>query len=195
MTPNRRMHKSLALLLAGAASLGVGLGAATLASAATETTTTDTVVVVPSNTDSMLPTIDNADLPPLGATGTPPAEGDRPDPASLPNGPGETVLTGDEAAKVTAAAEAAEPGATIIRVETDTSGHTYEAHVQLADGTYKTLYFDASFNADGSEDGFGPGPGGPGHHGHHGQPPADGQTPTDGQMPADGQAPVDTASA
>ena len=35
------------------------------------------------------------------------------------NGKTETVLTGDDAAKVTAAAQAAVPGATVDRVETD----------------------------------------------------------------------------
>ena len=101
------------------------------------------------------------------------------DPASLPNGPGETVLTGTEAEQVTAAALAAEPGATIIRVETDSSGHTYEAHVVTADGTQKTLYFNASFEADGSDEGFGPAP-----QGDHGAPPAG----------APGDAPAATAT-
>ena len=115
----------------------------------------------------------------------PPVDADRPDPASLPNGPGETVLTGDELAKVTAAAQAAQPDATIIRIETDTEGHAYEAHVQLADGSYMTLYFDESFAADGTIDGFGTMPPG-GHHGPHGQPPADGQVPDDGTGTTDG---------
>lgn len=147
MTPTKhqRIRRGFVWLAAGAATLGIGVGAAGLASAASntgDTSTTSTVVAAA------------------------PA-----DPASLPNGPGETVLTGDTLAKVTAAAEAAEPDATIIRAETDSSGHAYEVHVQLADGSYETLYFDESFVADGSDTGFGPGgPGGPA--GHHGQPPA-----------------------
>ena len=81
---------------------------------------------------------------------------------------------------MTAAAEAAEPGATVIRVETDSSGHAYEAHVKLADGTFKTLYFTDTYAADGSETGFGQPPAGQdGQHGPkgpHGQPPV---APTD----------------
>src|SRR5262245_1270852 len=42
----------------------------------------------------------------------------------------ETLLTGDTASKVTAAALAKVPGATIVRVETDADGHAkYEAHL------------------------------------------------------------------
>ena len=63
--------------------------------------------------------------------------------------------------------------------------HAYEAHVQLADGSYMTLYFDESFAADGTDVGFGP-MHGDGHHGPHGQPPADGQAPGDGTGTTDG---------
>lgn len=162
MTPNRNsFRRGLVWAAAGAATLGIGLGAAGLASAAS-TTTDSTTTVVASDSST-------ADTP------TPPADRPQIDPASLPNGPGETVLTGDEAAKVTAAAEAAQPGATVIRVETDSSGHAYEAHVQLADGTYMTLYFDESFAADGSEEGFGPAP--QGAMGDHQGPPPAGQAP------------------
>ncbi|MEI7546491.1 MAG: hypothetical protein WCK21_00320 [Actinomycetota bacterium] len=111
---------------------------------------------------------DSGTVTPDAGTGTPPAG--HADPASLPNGPGETVLTGDALAKVTAAAVAAEPGSTVIRAETGSSGHAYEAHVKLADGTVITLYFNASFAADGSDTGFGPGAPG-GQDGHHGRPP------------------------
>ena len=80
-------------------------------------------------------------------------------------GAGETALTGDEATKVTEAAKAAAPGATVDRVETDSSGHAYEAHVTLADGTHKILFFNDAFEADGEEI---PPMGG---HGPHGQAP------------------------
>jgi hypothetical protein len=90
----------------------------------------------------------------------------------MTNGPGETVLTGTEADKVTAAALAEIPDGTIIRVETDSSGEgVYEAHVKKADGTTTTLLFDAGFNLTSTVDGFGGG--GPGHGG---QPPT-GQAP------------------
>ena len=162
-----RRHRGLIRLSAGLAALGAGVGAASIVSAASDSG---------SGSDSSGDTTISVDAPTADQqTGqTPPDNsGTRPDPASLPNGPGETVLTGTEAAKVTAAAEAAEPGSTVIRVETDSSGHAYEAHVQLADGTVKTLYFDESFAEDGSEDGFGPAPA-------NGQAPADAPTTTNG---------------
>jgi hypothetical protein len=77
----------------------------------------------------------------------------------------ETPLTGDALAKVTAVAEDAVPGATIVRVETDADGHAeYEAHVSEPDGSLATVYVDESFQLVGVETG-GPGggrPGGPG---------------------------------
>jgi len=86
-------------------------------------------------------------------------------PATMTHGPGETLLTGDAAAKVTAAAKKEVPGATVIRVETDSDGAAYEAHMQKADGTFVTVKFDKSFNVTGTEAGFGgPGPGGAPSH-------------------------------
>jgi uncharacterized membrane protein YkoI len=66
----------------------------------------------------------------------------------------ETLLTGDTADKVTAAAKAAVPGATIQRVENDAEGATYEAHVQKADGSLVTVKLDASFKVTSVEDGM-----------------------------------------
>lgn len=94
----------------------------------------------------------------------------RQDPATMDHGPDETLLTGDTADKVTAAAKKAIPDGTIIRVETDSDGSPYEAHVRKADGTEVTLKFDSSFSVTATEDGFGRGPGG-GHHGPRGQAP------------------------
>jgi hypothetical protein len=177
----KRIQRGLIWLTAGAATFGVGLGAAGLASAANDTgsTTTTPVATAPAAVNP--------------GVATPPADAPQIDPASLPNGPGETVLTGDTLAKVTAAAEAAQPDATIIRAETDNNGHAYEVHMQLADGSYTTLYFDESFVADGSDTGFGAGPGGPGHHGQHGPQGQQGQPPAGipGQAPT---APAGTAT-
>ena len=59
----------------------------------------------------------------------------------------ETLLTGDVAAKVEAAAKAKVPNGTIVRVETDADGHAaYEAHMTKADGTPVTVYVDKSFD-------------------------------------------------
>ncbi|MFE4835783.1 hypothetical protein ACFRAU_14025 [Arthrobacter sp. NPDC056691] len=73
------------------------------------------------------------------------------------NGVTETLLTGDTAAKVKAGALAANPGATIERVENDAEGATYEAHIVKADGTSATVKLDASFTVTATETS------GPGH--------------------------------
>jgi hypothetical protein len=75
----------------------------------------------------------------------------------MDHGPGETLLTGDTAAKVTAAAKAAIPDGTIIRVETDNEGAPYEAHIKKVDGTIVTLKFDANFKVTSTINGFGAG--------------------------------------
>jgi len=79
-------------------------------------------------------------------------------PRAAGHGPGETLLTGSTASKVKAAALDAVPGGTIIRVETDSEGSPYEAHVQKSDGTVVTVKVDKDFNVTGTEDGFGAGP-------------------------------------
>jgi hypothetical protein len=73
---------------------------------------------------------------------------------ALPQRSDETVLTGDTASKVTAAAEAKVPGATIERVETDADGHAaYEAHMMESDGSRVTVYVNKQFEVVGTEDG------------------------------------------
>ena len=68
----------------------------------------------------------------------------------------ETLLTGDTATKVEAAAKAAVSGGTIVRVETDADGHAlYEAHMTKADGTEVTVKMDASFTVTGTVNGRG----------------------------------------
>jgi hypothetical protein len=166
MNPTKisRTRKGLVWMAAGAAAFGVGLGAASIASAASDTSSSTTVAATNTAAATAGSTAAAATTPVVPQV----------DPASLPNGPGETVLTGDTLAKVTAAAQAADPGATLIRAETDSSGHAYEAHMKNADGTVTTLYFTSTFAADGQDTGFGPGGpghGGPGHGGPQGQPP------------------------
>ena len=86
------------------------------------------------------------------------ASSTRMDPAEVAHGPGETLLTGTAASKVTAAAKAAVPGATIIRVETDSDGAAYEAHMRKADGSYVTVKFDKNIKVTSTASGFGGGP-------------------------------------
>ena len=58
----------------------------------------------------------------------------------------ETLLTGDTASKVEAAARAKVPNGTIVRVETDADGNAaYEAHMTKADGTPVTAYVNKQF--------------------------------------------------
>jgi hypothetical protein len=79
------------------------------------------------------------------------------------HGPNETLLTDGNATKAAAAAKAAVPGATIIRVETDSGGAAYEAHMKKADGSYVTVKMDKNFKVTSVQEGFGAGPAGQGH--------------------------------
>jgi hypothetical protein len=87
----------------------------------------------------------------------------RSDPATLKHGPGETVLTDGTATKVKQAALDKVPGATVLRVETDSEGSPYEAHLQKSDGTEVTVKVNKQFEATDVENGFGAG-GPPGSH-------------------------------
>ena len=80
------------------------------------------------------------------------------DPATLAHGPNEILLTGSDLQSATAAATAAEPGASIIRAETDSGGSAYEVHMQKTDGTDATVKLDSSFAVTSTEQGFGSGP-------------------------------------
>ena len=68
--------------------------------------------------------------------------------------PDEHLLTGDTATKVRAAALARYPGATVLRVETDSDG-VYEAHLTTTDGRRVTVEVDKAFKVTGEEAGPG----------------------------------------
>ncbi len=131
------------VLVSGAVVVGAGLGAAGVASAATGSSTT------PSASGS-------------GATApatVPPADGMAP--AAMTHGPDETLLTGSALAKATAAADAAVPGATVIRAETNSSGASpYEVHMKKSDGTDVTVELGSGFGLVATVPGFGAGPAG-----------------------------------
>ena len=96
-----------------------------------------------------------------GATGSQGSSGSpaqRPDPARLSHGPGETVLTDGTASKVKQAALAKVPGATVLRVETDSEGSPYEAHLRKSDGTEVTAKVNKQFEVTAVDNGFGAGP-------------------------------------
>jgi hypothetical protein len=92
-----------------------------------------------------------------GQQGTDPGRGGPP-PGG--HGPGEKLLSGDTAAKVKSAAEDKVPGGTVLRVETDSDGSPYEAHVRKSDGTEVVVKVDKDFKATDVEE-----------HGPHGKTP------------------------
>jgi hypothetical protein len=118
-----------AITAAGLLTGGVAGGVA-IASAATGSTSTATPSPGASNGSTTTPR-GNVDPTKGGHVGA--------------NGVVETLLTGDTATKVRAAATAAVPGATIERVETDAEGSPYEAHMVKSDGTHVTVKVDSSF--------------------------------------------------
>lgn len=81
--------------------------------------------------------------PPNGTSNTDQAQPQRSD---------EKLLTGTTADKVEKAALARYPGATVVRIETDSDG-VYEAHLTQADGTPVTVEVDTSFTITGIEQG------------------------------------------
>ncbi len=64
--------------------------------------------------------------------------------------PDEHLLTGDTAGKVRAAALAKYPGATVLRVETDSDG-VYEAHLTTSSGQRVTVEVGKDFKVTGLE--------------------------------------------
>jgi len=136
------MNRTQTWIVTAAVAAGAAVGAAGLATAATNSASTATSTPASSSTTA------------TGQPGTPQ------DPAVLDHGPGETLLTGTTAEKVKAAAQAAVPGGTIIRVETDSAGSPYEAHMRKSDGTEVTVKISSSFKVTSTESGFGRGPAG-----------------------------------
>ena len=122
--------------------VGVGLAAgAVLASTLSANAATDTTAPSAS--------------PSASASAAPDQDGDRGSKGgtrdeSRSQRPDETLLTGDTKAKVTAAALAKYPGATIQRVETDSDG-VYEAHLTTADGKRVTVEVGKDFAVTGEE--------------------------------------------
>lgn len=129
-----------------------------------------------SNAQTTSTTAPSSSTPAPGPPGRP--NGGNFDPSKgghMNNGITETLLTGDDATKAKAAANAAVPNATIERAETDAEGAAYEAHMVKSDGTHVTVKMDKDFKVTGIETG---GPGGPGGHGPRDQAPQSSTTPT-----------------
>ncbi len=123
MSMSSKPHRLRRALTTVAIVVGASAGAAGIASAATSSSSTSTTA--PSSSGST-----GSSGSSTAPTGAPPG-GATLDPATMTHGPGETLLTGTDLQKATAAATTAEPGATVIRAETDSSGAaTYEVHMQ-----------------------------------------------------------------
>src|SRR5207249_5120493 len=101
--------------------------------------------------------IAGAQSPTSSNTATATASGGSNNAATVKHGPGETLLTDGTATKVRAAALAAVPGGTIIRVETDSAGSPYEAHVRKSDGSIVTVKVNKDFKVTSTDSGFGRG--------------------------------------
>lgn len=144
LNPNRLRRLVVTAAIIG----GAGLGAAGVAAAASTTTTTHAQ-----------PNYPRAALPHGAPTGAP--QGAPGNPATLNHGPDETLLTGSDLTQATSAAQSAEPGASVLRAETNSSGASaYEVHMTKADGSVVTVLLDSSFAVTGTVDGFGAGPAG-----------------------------------
>ena len=130
MNSKIRQHAATAGLLASGLVAGGILAGSLTASAATSATTATT---------------------PAAAASSAPAAPTNPNPGDLskPQRSDETLLTGDTAAKVRAAALAKYPGATIVRVETDSDG-VYEAHIESG-GTPMIVQVGSDFAVTGTE--------------------------------------------
>ena len=122
--PVRKMLAAVAVLAAAA------LGGSALAGAASSSTSTQSTAPAQGSAPQGQPPAGN------GAAGGHVGR----------NGQRETLLTGDTAAKVKAAALAKVSGGTVERVETDADhGSPYEAHVRKADGTELEVLVNKDF--------------------------------------------------
>ena len=126
--------------LAGSTLVGGALGASLVGTAGAQTS--DSTTTAPAATAPSQAT------PPQGAP-------DMSKGGHQANGITETVLTGDDLTKATAAAEAAVPGATVERAEPDAEGATYAVHKTKAAGSAVTVKLDAGFVVTGTVDGHG----------------------------------------
>lgn len=162
MAPTHRLRNAV---LSGSLILGAGLGAAGLAGAAGAAGTTSTT--------STSPAVSSTTPCPHDAGQAPRAH--------------ETPLSGTDLAKATAAAEAAVPGASVVRAESDATG-AYEVHLKKSDGTFVTVRLNSSFVETAIETGAS------GHHGAGTGPRGEGPMGPSGARGASwGHAPLDVS--
>jgi uncharacterized membrane protein YkoI len=133
--------------LAGTALIGGAVGASLLGTAGAATTSTD------SSTNSSSGTASSSAAPAVDQT--PDRTPDWSHGGHQANGKTETLLTDGDADKAKAAAEAAVPGATAQRIETDADGAVYEVHMTKSDGSIVTVKLDSNFKVTETVDGMG----------------------------------------
>jgi hypothetical protein len=142
LNPSRKLL--LGGVIAGSLLAGGAIGTLALGTAGAATNTPST-----STPSSSAP----SSSPPSNS-GTPPQQ-DWSKAGHQANGITETLLTGDALTKAKAAAEAAVPGATAQRAETDAEGAAYEVHMTKSDGSIVTVKLDSNFNVTKTIDGMG----------------------------------------
>jgi len=146
---DRKEHRTMRVMAAAAVALGVAAGSYGIASAASGSGSSS------ASSSGIFPAATAAAQQGTQPQGWGPQRSD------------ETLLTGETASKVQAAAKAKEPNATVSRVETDADGHAaYEVHMIRSDGTLVTVYVDKQFKVVSEETGMSapagqPGPGQP----------------------------------
>jgi hypothetical protein len=133
---NNFRKAAISAVAVGAAITGGAIGASVVGSAGAQTDSSGSSTTAPA--DNSAPARD-------------PSQG-----GHQANGITEELLTGDTATKVSDAAKAAVPDATIDRVETDAEGAAYEAHMTKSDGSHVTVKVNEDFSVAGIEDGPGP---------------------------------------
>ena len=139
MQPIRKA--AVGAVLVGATLAGGAIGGALINGSATAQTSTSSTVPAPSANG------------PNGGAPFDPTQGGH----VGANGQKEVLLTGDTADKVRAAAQAAVPGGTIQRVETDAEGSPYEAHMTKSDGSQVAVKVDSGYKVTSIENGMGGG--------------------------------------
>jgi len=144
MNPARKVL--LAGALAGTALIGGAVGASFLGTAGAATNTTNATTASSSSSSSSV-------NPPAQGPGRPAPDWSRA--GHQANGKTEALLTGTAKSKAIAAAEAAVPGATARRAESDAEGATYEVHMTKSDGSVVTVKLDASFQVTKTITGMG----------------------------------------
>ncbi|MEY2565869.1 MAG: hypothetical protein QOE35_398 [Actinomycetota bacterium] len=139
---NPNSTRSLRRWLAAPAVVGALVGGYGIAAAQSGTTS---VSSTPSTDQATTTTVAPTPSDSAGSSGSSSADSSGQAETGRTDGRGETALTGDTADKVRAAATKAVPGATVDRVETDSDGSAYEAHLTKADGTHVTVKVNDAF--------------------------------------------------